>query len=183
MSTSKFATTPSHNFKDLTGQCFGNWTVVARAENSGSGHVRWLCKCGQCGRTKTIYASNLKRTFTTHCFECHLAQSKPPIFKKTTHGHVIGGHRSKTYQTWLNIRDRCTNEKHKHFEYYGGRGITVCDRWLHSFENFLADMGERPERMTIDRIDNDGHYEPANCRWATASEQVRNQRRHKRVQI
>lgn len=74
--------------------------------------------------------------------------------------------------------DRCTNPKHGYYEYYGARGITVCDRWR-NYENFLADMGERPEGTTLDRIDNDGNYEPGNCRWATWDEQGANKRKPK----
>jgi hypothetical protein len=75
------------------------------------------------------------------------------------------------------MKARCTNPKSPKFRYYGGRGITVCDRWSTSFEAFLADMGDRPPGKSIDRINNDGNYEPGNCRWATQSEQVRNRRR------
>lgn len=93
-----------------------------------------------------------------------------------THGQSNTGDRSgtPTYGSWRAMRERCTNPKNKYFKNYGGRGITVCDRW-HIFEHFLADMGERPPGLTLDRKDNDGNYEPGNCRWATPSEQNKNE--------
>lgn len=92
------------------------------------------------------------------------------------------GHRSKTrtptYNSWRKMKERCTNPNHDRYPRYGGRGIKICDRWLHSFQNFLEDMGNRPYGKTLDRIDPNGNYEPSNCRWATIKQQARNKAYH-----
>lgn len=92
------------------------------------------------------------------------------------HAHTAGGTRSATYQSWRSMNDRCRQPSHPHYDRYGGRGITVCTRWQgpEGFANFLQDMGERPESCSLDRIDNDGNYEPSNCRWVGQKTQHRN---------
>jgi len=94
---------------------------------------------------------------------------------RITHGHTCNGVKSHTYKVWRSMMQRCYRKKEKAYPRYGGKGITVCERW-HSFANFLSDMGETPDGLTLDRIDGFGNYEPSNCRWATTSQQARNKR-------
>lgn len=101
---------------------------------------------------------------------------KPSGDLRWRHGHS----RTPTYYSWINMLTRCTNERNSHYGFYGARGISVCDRWK-TFSDFLADMGEKPKGMSLDRIDNDGNYEPGNCRWATHRTQSRNRRSTKAV--
>ena len=103
------------------------------------------------------------------------SQNNPAIVK---HGATRGGKLTCTYNSWMSAKRRCTDQKYHKYSDYGGRGIRMCERWLHNFENFLADMSERPPRRTLDRFPNpNGNYEPGNCRWATAKEQRDNRGR------
>jgi len=154
--------------KDIAGVKFGKLTAKQEAGEPGRATI-WLCEC-ECGRITHVSVGNLSSGHTKSC-GCLHAESI------TKHGH---SNRTGTYRSWQSMSDRCRNEHHKNYHRYGGRGITVCERWS-SFENFLADMGERPDGKTLDRIDNDGNYEPGNCRWATQADQTNNQSRNKVV--
>ena len=129
------------------------------------------CDCGTV--TDLVYPGHLKSGATVSC-GCWGHEAARAA--RTTHGHSVGGKLSPTYLSWSGMLARCTNPKNKAYPRYGGRGITVCERWR-SFENFLTDMGERPVGTTIDRAENDEGYRPGNCRWATPLEQRHNQRR------
>lgn len=126
-----------------------------------------------CGGEFQAQPSDVRRGFVSSCGCWNVSKIKE---RRTKHG-FSGVNAGSEYRTWKNIRQRCTNPNVKHYLNYGGRGIKMCPRWLGSFENFYADMGPKPSpKLSIDRINNDGDYEPGNCRWATAKEQVANQR-------
>src|SRR5262249_47439361 len=153
---------------DLAGMRFGRLTVIRRYGKARP--TRWICSC-DCGSIDVVVAgSNLKTGHTASCGCLH----RDIV---TTHGAAKGGRNSRTYSTWAGMIQRCTNSKTSEYENYGGRGITVCQRWLDSYEAFLADMGEKPSGKTIDRINNDGNYEPSSCRWVSQRENNRNSQR------
>jgi hypothetical protein len=165
---------------DLTGQRFGRLTALALGPPSLRGCLRWTCVC-DCGATTTVTVGHLRSGHTSSCGCNKRIWSATHNDHKITHGCSKRGPQRGTYISWGQMKARCLNPKAPNFRLYGERGITVCARWLDSFENFLADMGRRPHGTSIDRIDNSGNYEPGNCRWATPTEQGANRRTSRRL--
>jgi|SRR6266853_3879354 len=150
--------------KDITGQRFGMLLVLKRTTVLGE-RIKYLCKC-DCGNEKIIYGENIRQGKSASC-GCQIGGN-----------HYIHGFTgTPEFDAWRNMVSRCTNPNSSNYKNYGGRGIKVCDRWLESFDNFLHDMGKRPNpKLSIDRIDNEKGYEPNNCKWATKKEQFEHRR-------
>lgn len=170
----EFVPIPTHPlFVDLTGRVFDRLTVLGYAGKQKR-NSKWHCQCS-CGTIKTVFATGLHNGDNRSC-GCYMRENNGRL--KYRHGHKG----SRTYRCWSNMMQRCTNPNNPAWKHYGGRGIVVCDGWR-DFVNFLRDMGQCPPRGEIDRHpNNNGNYEPGNCRWIVSqSDQMRNTRRNRPV--
>ena len=163
------------NLIDMIGRKYHRLTVKRRALNDSQGSAYWLCVC-DCGVLTKVKGSSLRhgRIKSCGCLQLELVIKNNKL--RTTHGE---SKKTPEYSTWAAMKNRCLNSNNNAYKYYGGRGISVCDRWL-KFEHFLEDMGRKPTaKHSIERIENNKGYYPDNCKWATMEEQCNNQRKNR----
>ena len=159
---------------DLTGAVYGAWTVLSYFGCNKNRQPSWNCRCS-CGVERVVVGQTLRNGLTNSC-GCELASRVSTAKIKHGQSRRHGQKETRTYSIWCAMHGRCNGTTDLGRKYYVARGIKVCDRWS-NFENFLADMGEAPDGLSIDRFpDNDGNYEPGNCRWATRKQQMENSR-------
>ena len=159
-------------FIDLSGRRYRRLTVIKLSHRDARGTIHWLCRC-DCETHIIVGRGDLQQGRTR---SCGCLKKEITRLRSTKHGHANRSGRSGAYRSWVAMLQRCTNQTNA--KNYSDRGIVVCKRWL-KFENFFADMGERPPGLTLERSNNELGYKPSNCCWATRSAQMRNQRRTK----
>jgi hypothetical protein len=172
------------NLVDLAGKSFGRLVVIGRNGSDRRKQALWLCQC-QCGKERTILGASLRNNRTTSC-GCYLREIRAANIIRNAENHITHGKTdTPLYIVWRGMLRRCYNENHKSYENYGGRGIKVCDEWLHDFSAFYywAMANGYSRGLTIERENNDAGYSAANCKWATPVEQSNNRRSTVRITV
>lgn len=153
---------------DVSGERYGRLVAIKRADHPFK-RTPWLMAC-DCGNEVIVALDSVRCGYTKSCGCLRVEATRK---RSITHGHALNRKESRTLKSYNHAKGRCCNPSDPKYPQYGGRGIKMCQEWLDSFDVFLRDMGERPPALTLDRVDVNGHYEPSNCRWATAHQQAR----------
>ncbi len=168
------------SFIDRTGQKFGRWTVLHQGPHEGK-YVTWACRCA-CGTERAVRGARLAAGKSESCGCLHKEIQRERLTGNTinaTHGKT----KTREFDIWRSMLQRCKNTNHAAYKNYGGRGIAVCPRWATSFENFIEDMGTAPKGLTLDRFDNNKGYTPENCRWVSMKVQANNRSSNRLITV